>query len=69
MTTMDLPNYSPQEAALVPPLELQTVLLRRNWEGRHTTDSYWRRLHRSWCKQAARELRSLTARPSKRVKP
>ena len=58
-------NPSPQEAELMPPLELHTILLRSNFEQRNTTDSYWRRLHRHYARQAVQELRRLTNRQRK----
>lgn len=59
-------NPTPQEAERMPPLELQTLLLRRNLEDRNTRDPYWRLVHRHFARQALRELRFLTARPTKR---
>lgn len=60
-------NPTPTEAERIPPIVLQTMLLRRNFAERNTSDSYWYRLHRSYAKQALSELRYLTNRPRKNL--
>lgn len=61
-----LPNPTPQEADAMDPLELHTVLFRLNYGERNTPVAYWRRIHRNFARQALRELRYLTNRPTKR---
>lgn len=63
----NLPNPTPREAALMPALELHTILFRRNYGQRNTTDPYWWRLHRQWAKNAIDELRYLTGRQRKNM--
>lgn len=60
-----LPNPGPIEAEKMEPLELYTILFRRNYGERNTTDRYWRRLHRHFARQALVELRYLTNRQRK----
>lgn len=60
-------NPTPQEAAGVPRLMLETILFRRNFGERNTRDSYWRRIHRYQARRAAGELRYLTNRPRKNI--
>ena len=60
-----LPNPGPTEAEQMDPLELQTILFRRNYGMRHDRDPYWQRLHRHFARQAVSELRFLTNRQYK----
>ena len=62
-----LPNPSPQEAEMMPRLELQTVLFRRNYGERNTLDRYWRCIHRNFARQALDQLRYLTGRQRKNL--
>jgi len=62
-------NPSPQEAECLSPLELQTILFRRNWQERNCRDHYWRRLHRNFARQAVAELRHQTRRQRKKFGP